>query len=660
MYLSALAGISFISGLYQAPLALRARRADSGALALASLLLVASIICSIALYQATSAASYLALGRLQMFASTGFCLCLLWLFALPTRIRIPRLLLPFGAGFGLLSVGQLIVPSLFYRTVRGIVALTLPGGERLAILDADYGLVGYAYAALMLGMFGALLAMACRQLSRANKAPAWRALAAFLVLFLATLHDAALTGFYLNTLPFRETALVATIVILGIRAADEMANTAALSDRIDRTERRLDAIFDSTVQLIGLWDTEGRVIAANAAALRFAEARLVELQGMPAWMLPWWRSLPDEQEALKSAVARVRGGESVQRQSRHARRDGSLRTFDFSLSPVRGARGTVEFMVAESRDITALVDAEGKIREQAERAAEQNRVLEQTREALAQSQKEIASILFSAYDIIYRLDAAGAITFVNDAVRRYGHDPARMLGRPILDYVHPDDRSNAVHRLNERRTGPRSTRALELRLFSAAETAIAVSAPRPSFPEPVFLVQAEGLYVDAQVGKRTFAGTQGIARDITERRIAERAVAESEERLRAFFEQTLDAVTMADEDGRIVEWNPAAERMTLIPRSEAVGALYADMMVRLLPRERRSLSGVAALRGYLWEAMEADRPGVASPAQIEVERADGSRIIARQVSFTVRTARGRRFAAISQDVTDVVRAEEEN
>ncbi len=660
MYLSALAGISFISGVYQAQLALRARRADSGALALASFLLVASIIFSIALYQAASAAGSLALGRLQMFATEGFCLCLLWLFALPTRIRLPRLLLPFGACFTALGIGQLISPSLVYRTVRGIVALQLPWGERLSMLDGDYGVAGYAFAALVLGMFVALFAMACRQLSRADKAPAWRALAAFLVLFLATMHDAALIAFHLRSLPLRETALTATLVILGVRAADEMANTAALSDRVDRTERRLAAIFDSTVQLIGLWDTEGRVISANAAALRFAGASLAEMKGTPAWSLPVWSSLPEEQAALKKAVARVRNGESVQRQSRHAARDGSIRTFAFSLSPVRGARGSVEFMVAESRDITALVDAEEKIREQAAQAVAQNRALEQARSALAQSQKEIASILFSAYDIIYRLDRAGAITFVNDAVRRYGHDPVQMLGRPILDYVHPDDRRNAVYRLNERRTGPRSTRSLELRLF-AAETRGETAAAATVSPLPVFLVQAEGLYVaDAQSGKKAFVGTQGIARDITERRIAERAVADSEERLRAFFEQTLDAVTMTDEDGRIVEWNPAAEQMTLIPRGEAVGARYVDMMVRLLPRERRTPSGVAALRGHLWETMRREGPGTAPPAQVEMERADGSRIIARQVSFAVRTARGKRFAAIAQDVTEGVRAEEEN
>jgi two-component system, LuxR family, sensor kinase FixL len=50
-------------------------------------------------------------------------------------------------------------------------------------------------------------------------------------------------------------------------------------------------------------------------------------------------------------------------------------------------------------------------------------------------------------------------------------------------------------------------------------------------------------------------------RDITERKLAEAALRESNERIRAICDSALDAVVMIDPDGKALYWNPAAERM---------------------------------------------------------------------------------------------------
>ena len=150
--------------------------------------------------------------------------------------------------------------------------------------------------------------------------------------------------------------------------------------------------------------------------------------------------------------------------------------------------------------------------------------------ALLNSQQELDSIIRSTPDIIYRLDTSGRFTFVSDAVRHYGVAPEALIGKPFLDYIHEDDREAARSRINERRTGKRGTKRLAIHAFGDYCRNLG-AADRPLGCDPVFLVDAEGLYVSGDADIKVFVGTQGIARDITEQRQMESARMESEDRL---------------------------------------------------------------------------------------------------------------------------------
>jgi PAS domain S-box-containing protein len=150
--------------------------------------------------------------------------------------------------------------------------------------------------------------------------------------------------------------------------------------------------------------------------------------------------------------------------------------------------------------------------------------------ALLNSQQELDSILRSTPDVIYRLDTVGRFTFVSDAVRRYGVTPDALIGRPILDFIREDDRDSGRYRLNDRRTGERSTKGMTIHAFGAY-CRPQTDNPRMAEEDPVFLVDAEGLYVSGDSGFKVFVGTQGIARDITTQRKMESERKESEDRL---------------------------------------------------------------------------------------------------------------------------------
>jgi PAS domain-containing protein len=105
------------------------------------------------------------------------------------------------------------------------------------------------------------------------------------------------------------------------------------------------------------------------------------------------------------------------------------------------------------------------------------------------------AILRHIPEIIYRVDPEGRITFINEAIRQYGYEPEELLDTHYLSLVHPEDRVKAVYRMNERRTGDRSTRAFEVRLMPKARAADSAAELAPE--EKIFLLDAEGVYSGA-------------------------------------------------------------------------------------------------------------------------------------------------------------------
>ncbi|WP_419656898.1 two component system sensor histidine kinase [Desulfosarcina variabilis str. Montpellier] len=156
--------------------------------------------------------------------------------------------------------------------------------------------------------------------------------------------------------------------------------------------------------------------------------------------------------------------------------------------------------------------------------------LQDTESALLNSREELNSIIRSTPDVIYRLDTMGRFTFISDAIRRYGVTPEELIGKRFMDYIHKEDRALAAHRVNDRRTGNRGTKGIAIRAFGDYKKD-RVNSRKAVEGSPVFLVDAEGLYVSGESGVKVFVGTQGIARDITKQRQMESARMESEDRL---------------------------------------------------------------------------------------------------------------------------------
>ena len=91
------------------------------------------------------------------------------------------------------------------------------------------------------------------------------------------------------------------------------------------------------------------------------------------------------------------------------------------------------------------------------------------------------------------------------------------------------------------------------------------------------ILHAQIFAIRDRFGRPTAIG--GVVSDVTERRLAEAALAASEHRYRLLFEQALDGIVLADDEGRYIDANPAACSMLGLTHDEVIGRSVHDVVV---------------------------------------------------------------------------------
>ncbi len=186
----------------------------------------------------------------------------------------------------------------------------------------------------------------------------------------------------------------------------------------------------------------------------------------------------------------------------------------------------------------------------------------QTEQAVKESQARMQDFLDNANDLIQSVAPDGRILYVNSAWKRVlGYADEQLERLNLFDLVQP------LHR---------RTLEAEFRRVLAGE---------PARRFNVEYVAADGRAVilsgsaAAQRVRDVPVGTQGIFRDVTEQRMAERQLAESKANTTALVENTGDSIWSVDREHRLITFNSAfalaMEART--GREPAVGQLPADV-----------------------------------------------------------------------------------
>jgi len=179
-----------------------------------------------------------------------------------------------------------------------------------------------------------------------------------------------------------------------------------------------------------------------------------------------------------------------------------------------------------------------------------------TREALDETQTKYSELFNSVQEGIGIVNQEEIIEFCNPAFARIfdADSSEELVGRSLLEFVDENNRSLVIRQTDQRKLMNASRYELEIVTGSGIHKTIAVSvSPR---------LDRNG----------NFLGAFGSVLDITDRKITEEALRESEERLKIILESVPTAIVIVDPDSqKIVDANAAAANILGIERLQLLG-----------------------------------------------------------------------------------------
>jgi two-component system cell cycle sensor histidine kinase/response regulator CckA len=290
-------------------------------------------------------------------------------------------------------------------------------------------------------------------------------------------------------------------------------------DRLIRESRhKFQAVFNQAFQFLGLLDLDGRLLEANRTALDFCGAREADVVGKLFWETPWWRHSPELQARLREAIRKAAAGELVAFEAEHLNREGRTHYFDFSVKPVTDDAGNVIMLIPEGRDITARKKAEEKIKHQAD-------FFQRLIDAMP-------------HPVFYK-DPQGRYMSCNRAFEKFHGIPRDQIAGKTVYAVAPKERADQHLRIDEELFSNPGDRAYDAAVQSA-----------------------DGTFHDVIFHKATFegpdgapAGLVGAMLDITERRQIEKALEESEAKIRSIMDNIGIGVALISPRMEVLEMN---------------------------------------------------------------------------------------------------------
>jgi PAS domain S-box-containing protein len=389
------------------------------------------------------------------------------------------------------------------------------------------------------------------------------------------------------------------------RVADRTASLHA-------STQRLRAIYDGTFEFMWLLTPGGSVLEANRSALEFAGCSLRSVAGKPFWDTPWFASTPAAADAVRKAAAQAAAGTPLRFELQLHSQGGQVRTIDISFRPLHDEASRVILIVPAGLDITSRVLAE-------------------------QATNRLAAVVESSEDAIVSKDLNGIIATFNQAAEQlFGYTAEEVIGKPVTILIPPDRQHEETEILARIRRGDQVHQFETVRRRkdgTLADISLTVS--------PV------------KDGQGRIIGASKIARDITQRKLAEAKLRDSERRFREIIAELPAAVFTVDGEGRLTHYNRACLDLAgRIPRLSAdqwcIGWRLYHADGAALPHEESPMAvAIKTGRSLLG-------------AEMVIESPDGARKLVTSYPTVMRDEEGRILSGLNIlfDITERKRNEE--
>jgi PAS domain S-box-containing protein len=344
------------------------------------------------------------------------------------------------------------------------------------------------------------------------------------------------------------------------RAARGAASTAAL--------RRSASLADDAPTGLVVHDASGTISYANATAARLLGLTYEQLRGRTPLDLSWRLTRTDGTDLPGNehpALVALRTGEQQQGIILGvALPDATRRWLQADAMPRHDAAGAVADVVVSYTDFTAHIRADQK---------------------LAQRERQYRLLVQGCTDMLSRHTPEGIILYASPIGQKLlGYAPNEVIGHSFYEWIHPDDAA----------------------VVSAAHAAIL---ERKDIVTIAFRIRRkDGTYIWYETTGRAVYDTltgavseiQCSSRDITERKRAEEALWQSEERYRVTFEQVAVGMAHLDLDGHFIRANDRFCQIVGYGREELLGHTFREIthpddLEADLAAVRRLLTGESAI-----------------------------------------------------------------
>ncbi|MEW6245609.1 MAG: PAS domain S-box protein [Nitrospirota bacterium] len=415
------------------------------------------------------------------------------------------------------------------------------------------------------------------------------------------------------TKPYNRDDLRATLrKAVGVKALAVKA--ARVEHALTESQERFRSLVESATDAIVVADHRGRILSWNRAASTLFGYAEAEILGRPLTALMPARY----REAHQNGLQRLRAGGETRLIGRVVeleglRKDGSEFPLELSLATWRTRTET--FFSGIIRDIS-----------------ERKRV----QAALGVSEERFRSLVSNIPGAVYRCacDPHWTMEFLTDGVQDLcGYPASDFLGNRVRSYasvIHPDDRATVERQVHEA-VAQRRPYVIEYRLLHSNGDVRWV------------YEKGQGVFEDGRV-----RWLDGVIVDITDRKRAEAALQDSEERYRALYEDNPSMYFMVDPDGRILSVNPFG--------AEQLGYTVAELLGRPVLSVFHAEDRQAVAREL---EMCLEHFGRAISWELRKVRKDGVVIWVRETARAVQTAaHGPVVLIVCEDITDRKRAED--
>ncbi|MFA9391527.1 MAG: PAS domain S-box protein [Prolixibacteraceae bacterium] len=264
-------------------------------------------------------------------------------------------------------------------------------------------------------------------------------------------------------------------------------------------------LFDQTYSFISMLDNTGHVIESNQAALYFIQSTNSEVKNIYFPDTKWWNYNEKVKDEITINLQSSLNGDFRRFEITHQNTDGEIEFFDYTLKPVFDDLIGVKYIIAEGRNITEFKRA---------------------RQALIEGEERLLALTESTYEGLIISNAGVIIEANRSALKLFQLTKhSEIIGQIFHEvFIHPDEKAIVLEKINENFTKPFETRA--------------ITKNGSSIP-----IEIEGRDI---IYKGKLHRVSAI-RDLSERRLAQKALINSEEKYRLITENIIDIICKLDE-----------------------------------------------------------------------------------------------------------------